>query len=265
MKRATAPGSTTERLAHDLVEATGGDQTTEELAGWFAGSARFRVFAEANREKIRKKFRGAADAEALRDVRTELHAALLLLGDRRIELAYEAYGSGRPGPDFTITYRGTQRFNLEVTRPRQLRGPTDFGAVVAKLRQLPTSSANAVLIAIEGTSAEALDITASTRALRSLVDTKDEHFFATRGFDGTRGFYDRYLRLGGVLVWCEGAAGDARAALWFNPSARIALTPSAARACLRCLRAESAPRSAWRRSSSTDRPRALAAPGLGGH
>jgi hypothetical protein len=95
---------------------------------------------------------------------------------------------------------------------------------------------NAVLVAIEGDSAEAFDVGAATQALRARADRKDEAFFASRGFDGTRGFYERYLRLGAVLVWCEGAAGDARAALWTNRSARIALPERAMRACLVCLR-----------------------------
>ena len=94
-----------------------------------------------------------------------------------------------------------------------------------------------MVVAIEGETAEAFDVPAVTRTLRARADTKDEAFFTARGFDGTRGFYERYLRLGAVLVWCEGAAGEARATLWSNGSARIALPERAARACLACLRA----------------------------
>ena len=92
--------------------------------------------------------RGARDAEARRDVRTELHAAHLLLADPRIELAFEAYGSGRGGPDFTVTLRGERPFNLEVTRLRRLPGAAGpIGQLLAKLRQLPPSAPNAVLFA----------------------------------------------------------------------------------------------------------------------
>ncbi len=238
MKRAATPGSTVERLARDLVEATQWDTAAEELEAWLAGSPRFRAFVETHRDKIRKKIRGAADVEAFRDVRVELQTALLLLADRRIDLGYEAYGSGRVGPDFTVTFRATQRFNLEVTRPRRLRGPADFSALVAKLRQLLPSTPNAALIAIDGDSAAALDVAAASRVLRSRADARDEPFLAAHGFEGTRDFYDRYLRLGGVLVWCDGAVGDERGALWVNPSARIPLPSPAAGACLRCLRAE---------------------------
>ena len=206
---------------------------------WLASSARFRAFAEANRDKIRKKVRGAADPESLRDVRAELHTARLLLADRRIELAFEAYGSGKIGPDFTITFRGARSFNLEVTRLRRLPDATGLGtSLLAKLRQLPPSTPNAVLLATDAENAAALDVDAATRMLRARADAKDERFFSARGFDGTRGFYERYLRLSAVFVSAEGADGDARATMWVNRSARIAMPEPAARASLRCLRVD---------------------------
>jgi len=236
MARAAVPGTTVERLARELLDGASSDPLAGELEAWLAGSPRFRTFAEANRAKIRKKLRGAADAEARRDVRAELRVAHLLLADRRIELEFEAYGSGKPGPDFTVTYRGERTFNLEVTR---LRRPPDVPGggrqLLAKLHQLPPSVANIVLISIDGERADAFDVAAATRALRARADRKDEAFFIDRGFDGTRGFYERYLRLGAVLVWCEGGAGDARAALWTNGSARIAVPRRAGETCLRCL------------------------------
>ena len=247
MTHALAYGPTVQRLAHDLTDRGPGEPKAEELAGelaeelawWLAGSARFRAFAEAHRDKIRKKLRTAADAEALRDVQTELQVARLLLSDRRIALAYEAYGSGKAGPDFTVTLRGERSFNLEVTRLRGAPRATAYGGpLLAKLRQLPPSAPSVVLIAIEGDTAEALDVDAATRALRAWADAKDEAFFAARGFDGTRAFYERYLRLGAVLVWCEAATADARVALWINRSARMALPAKAARACAACLRGD---------------------------
>jgi hypothetical protein len=210
----------------------------EELVAWLAGSARFRAFAEAHRDKIRKKLRSATDAEARRDVRAELRVAHLLLADRRIELAFEAYGSTKGGPDFTVSFRAERIFNLEVTRLRGAPGAAGHGGqLLSKLRQLPPSVPNAVLVAIEGDSAEAFDVAAAIRGLRARADAKDDPFFASRGFKGTRDFYQHLLRLGGVLVWCEGAAGNARVTLWSNRSARIALPERAARACLACLRA----------------------------
>ena len=113
MERTKAPGTAVEKLAGHLLDRERQDPLTEELIGWLAGSARFRAFAEAHRDKIRKKLRTAADDEALRDVRTELQVARLLLLDKRIELAFEAYGSGKVGPDLTVTFRGRRSFNLE--------------------------------------------------------------------------------------------------------------------------------------------------------
>ena len=232
-------GQKIERLAEELTRGNPGDPMTVELLAWLAGSARFRAFAEANRDKIRKKFRGATDPESARDVRAELRTARLLLTDRRIDLAYEAYGSGKGGPDFTVTFRGTRSFDLEVTRPHRTPDASGLGAsLLPKLRQLPPSVPNAVLFFLDGPSAAALDVDAATRSLRSRADAKDDRFFTTRGFDGTRGFYERYLRLSAVFVSAEAAVGDARATLWVNRSARIAMPEPAARACLDCLRAD---------------------------
>jgi hypothetical protein len=234
---ARASAGSAERAARDVADAGPGGILATELAGWLAGSARFSAFVEAHRPKIRKKLRGAADEASVRDVRAELAVARLLLADRRFELTFEAYGRGG-GPDFTVTYRAGRPFNLEVTR---LRRPPDAaavaGVVLGKLRQLPPSSANLLLVAVEGEAADAADVGAAIRALRARADRKDEAYFAFRGIDGTRAFYERLLRLGGVIVWCEAAVGDLRAASWKNGSARIAMPEAATRAVLAHLRA----------------------------
>src|SRR5438093_5717764 len=62
MNRASPPGATVQRLAHQLVDRGPGDPIVRELAGWLA-SPRFRSFAEAHRDKIRKKLRTARDPE----------------------------------------------------------------------------------------------------------------------------------------------------------------------------------------------------------
>jgi hypothetical protein len=209
---------------------------TREIHAWLASSSRFRTFAEANRDKIRKKFRGATDPEASLDVRAELRAARLLLADRRIELAFEAYGSGKGGPDFTISFRGAIAFDLEVTRLRRVPHPGGLaGSLLAKLRQLPPSTPNAVLFAAADIDVDLVDVDAAVRTLRSRADAKDEEFFTARGITGARGFYERYLRLGAVFVAAEASAGDSRATLWRNRSARIAVPEPAVRACLRRL------------------------------
>jgi len=239
------PETAVERLVRYLFDAPAADADapsdplTGELAEWLTASPRFRTFAEAHRDKIRKKLRGAVDPEARRDVRAELRTAHLLLSERRIELAFEAYGSGKAGPDLTVSFRGERSFNLEVTRMRRNPDVASYGwALLAKLRQLPPSVPNAVLLAIDGEGVDAVDVEAATRALRARADRKDEEFFVDRGFDGTRGFYERFLRLGAVFFLGEAASGEGRASLWLNRSARIALPARAARVCLLAFRAE---------------------------
>jgi len=209
-----------------------------ELAGWLSTSARYRAFVEANRDKVRKKLRTTPAPEARRDVRAELLTARLLTGDKRIELGFEAYGSGKPGPDFTVAFLGERAFNLEVTRPRRAPEAGLESQLLAKLRQLPAGAANAVLLAIEGGRADPADVDADVHTLRRLADRRDDLFFTGRGFDSAHGFYDRFLRLGGVYLFSETATGPERAALWINRSARIALPERPARACLQALRSE---------------------------
>ena len=173
-----------------------------------------------------------------RDVRAELQVARLLLVDRRFDIEFEAYGAGKAGPDLTVWFRAARSFNIEVTRRRGSPDPSAISAtVLAKLRQVPASVPNALLIAIGPGPADAVDIAAVARALRARADAKDEAFFTERGFEGARGFYERYLRLGAVFIRADEDGGDRRATLWTNPSARIALPERAARAALTCLAA----------------------------
>jgi hypothetical protein len=238
MRSASTPSQTVARLTSYLLDDRMDDPLAVELTAWMTDSPRFRGFADAHRDKIRKKLRGATDGEARRDVRSELRVAQLLHNDRRMAVAFEAYGTGNPGPDFTVT-RGGDRFNLEVTRPRGTPQTAGFGALLAKLRQLPPAIPNVVLLAIDGRDAAAYDVAEAIRALRARADAKDEALFTSRGFAGTRAFYERFLRLGAVITWAEQADGEARAAAWTNPSSRTPMPPRAAHAVLAALRAPS--------------------------
>ena len=227
----------TQRLAADVLGAAA-DPRLPELVGWLAGSPRFEAFAEAHHGKIRRKVRGARDEAAWRDVRAELLVARLLLADRRFELVMEPHGTGKGGSDFGVTFRGTDRFDLEVTRRRGVPDVGTLGALIlGKLRQLRPSVPNALLFLLEDAAPDDVDVPAAIRLLRSRADAKDDAFFAFRGIDGAKGFYERFLRLGGMYAWSEGADAGAAATLWRNPSARIALPGRAAAAILACLRA----------------------------
>ncbi len=226
------------RLAHVPLDPERDPALSSEYGQWLASSPRFVAFTEAHEAKIRKKFRGAANSETLRDVRAELLAARLLLADRRIEIAFEAHGAGRGGPDFTLTFRATTMLDLEVTRLRRVPNTLGLlGPLVTKLRQLRPGTPNVLVIAIGGTSASDLDVEGAVRLGRARADARDDAFLAARGFDGTRAFYNHFLRLGAVIAWCEGADGAARAAAWVNRSARIAVPDRALDACLACFRA----------------------------
>jgi hypothetical protein len=211
-----------ERLARYVTDGAE-DATEAGLAGWMTGSARFRAFVEAHRDKVRKKLRGATDEDAGLDVRTELRVAHRLLADRRVTLAFEPSGSTRGGPDFAVTFRDHVAFNLEVTRVRAGADTSTVGRVVlAKLRQLPPGSANVLLMATDAPEVDEAAIHAAIRDLRARADAGDV------GLDSAKAFYQRFLRLGAVLAWTDGA----EPAAWTNSSARISVPERALRACI---------------------------------
>jgi hypothetical protein len=216
-------GTQVDRLLAHLTDGDPGDVLNADLRRWIEGSRAFRAFAETHRDKIRKKVRTAGQGDARRDLRSELAVAGAVLADRRIELAYERAGATQGGPDFTVTYRSHLAFNLEVTRWRG-----DLAALerqlVAKLRQLPPSVANALLLAVDGERGGMPDIEALVAGIRS-------------GGAATRELRQRLTRLGGVYSWSERAKGAERATLWTNGAAKIALPTPAARAVLMALQA----------------------------
>ncbi len=236
MARAITSSTGVEQLVGSLFERRRGDPMAAEMATWLAASPRYRTFVDAYRPKIRKKVRGASDAESRRDLRAELRVAALLSADRRLDLAFETHGT-EGGPDFTITFRENLRFELEVTRMRRPLGVSGVeGPLLAKLRQLSVGIANVVVVAVDAERVDDVDVAATVRSLRARADAKDDAWFVFHGLDGAKSFYERFLRLGGLIVWSERAPADERAALWLNPSARTALPVDAARACLACLR-----------------------------
>jgi hypothetical protein len=107
--------------------------------------------------------------------------------------------------------------------------------VLAKLRQLPPSIANVLLVVVPGADARLVDVDGALRAVRQRADRKDEAYFEARGLGDSRGFYERFLRLGAVIAWAEAAAGERRTTVWVNRSARIAVPPRALRAVTRAI------------------------------
>ncbi len=233
-----APSERVDRLVAYLLDGVlrlPGEDLDGDLGGWVAASSRFLAFAEAHRDKIRRELRGASEPGARGDVRAELETAFLLLADRRIELGFEAYGSGRRGPDFTVTFRATYRFNIEVTRPRARNGDAERSAAIAhavlgKLSQLPAGAPNALLVAT-GLASSAGELAATMRGLKLRADRREEQPFAGRGLSPDE-FQGLYRRLTVLLV--ANAIGPGAYA-WSNPEARRRLPDGAAAACLACL------------------------------
>jgi hypothetical protein len=209
------------------------------LAQWLEDSPRFRAFVTTNQDKVRKKLTTPDDAEHRLDVRAELLVAYLILADRRFELAFEAYGARRLGPDLTVTFRTNQRFNLEVTR---LRATGDAGdvklanVIAGKLRQLPGDLPNALLIAARGLAVTEDGLIAAVRLLKTHTDSKDDAFFARRGYKDARDFYVQYLHLGGIFVLDE--ATEPRQAIFSpNREARQPMPRDGLAALMQCLTA----------------------------
>lgn len=192
-----------------------------DVEAWLSGSARFRSFVDVNRDKIRRKLRLATTPDARLDLRAELRVACLLLRDRRFELRFEAYGSGNRGPDFTATFRAGGPFNVEVTR-RHAGSVGIDRVILGKLRQLPPSAANVLVIALDSMAESATesvsDLDRVMRDLRARADRRDAALFAERAVNDAASFNQGWLRLAAVLVWA-GATGPTDR--WINAGARI--------------------------------------------
>ena len=232
-----------------------------DLTAWLDARDRFEDFLSAHRDKVRKKLRSARDDDALLDVRAELLVASLLSPDRRFAVEYEASsGAGKPhggvpgpvgvrrtragatksGPDLTVTFRQNQRFNVEVTR---LRLPAALaeepaarvrGALLSKLRQLPTGSPN-VLTLVSPVAISADAIAAAARHLKQQADKKEEALFTRRGYADARTFLAALARLSAVVSVPDPRSPASPATVWPNPLARNPLPREVATALQRAL------------------------------
>jgi hypothetical protein len=239
-----------------------------ELAHWIENNPRFAAFIATNQDKVRKKLNTAEDEEHRLDVRAELLVAFLITADRRFELAFEAYGAHRVGPDLTVTFRANQRFNLEVTRLR-LTGSTEgapgglaagpapasdssddpavaggpapgvtrlANVISGKVRQLPGETPNGLVMVAHGLAVDENALNAAARLLKTHTDGKNDAFFARRGLKDARSFYAQYLHLGGIFVVDE-ANVPPGAIFWPNREARHPLSREAITALVQCLTA----------------------------
>ena len=226
-----------------MLPGSGAAALEGELVEWFGERPRFEAFVAGHRDKIRKKLRTAAEDDAVADARAELLVAYRLLAERRFEIAFEAYGTGKRGPDLTLAFRTNQRFNVEVTRLRAAALGVEGGVsrlasvLLGKVRQLPPGVSNVVAL-VSGPSAAVAepDVAAAVKLLKAHADRKEETVFTRSGFESARDFYAYYVRLSGVAVVRDGDGPDAGAgALWTNPEARQPLPREVVVAVARCL------------------------------
>jgi hypothetical protein len=217
--------------AGDLVSSIFGDTRLPlavQFAQWVQESPRFRAFAETNRDKIRKKVSGIAEAEGFRDLQAELAAAYFLALERRFTVEYEKYGVGKQrGPDFSVTYKMHIRFDVEVARLRG--GPVpETGKLVntlcAKLPQLLPSLMNLLVLTADDAPYSAEDLAGVERLLHERAEHKDDEFFSRRGFLGARDFLKHYSRLSAIRL----TTPEAASVLWLYPQARHPLPPDLA-------------------------------------
>jgi hypothetical protein len=197
-----------------------------EFAGWIRRSRRFKAFASAHRSKIRAKLRNAGDASGLDDIRAELETARVLLHEDRFELAYEAYSAARQrGPDFTVTFKGHTRFNVEVRRVRAEAGIGDVrGAKLAailsqKARQMPPSIVNILWLVTEAVLSED-DIGQAAAGLRRRSEQKEGAYFLRHGYATPAEFLRQFQLLSSVAV----PQAD-MISLWHNAIARHKMPP----------------------------------------
>ncbi|HWQ12629.1 MAG TPA: hypothetical protein VNL77_07515 [Roseiflexaceae bacterium] len=223
------------------------------IHGWASESRAFASFAATYRDKIRKKLRGARDAEGLRDLHNELEMAFLLLQEPRFTLVYEPAGQGKArGPDFSVTFKGAVTFNVEVTRMRRTARPPGNGLVqdgsdqtarerararlqdivCGKLQQMQAGAANALVVVMDGPQLEAADLPAALHELRMRAERSDEHVLRRGGFRGPPDFFKHYQRLSAVaLRRAQEGAPSVPLGLWANNQARHALIATVQR-CL---------------------------------
>ncbi|HEX5836376.1 MAG TPA: hypothetical protein VFY26_01005 [Anaerolineales bacterium] len=186
-----------------------------ELFQRMKDSPRFTHFVETYRDKIRKKLRITREPESILDLRSELDVARGLLGDRRLDIQYEPYASAkRRGPDFAVTYRTNQIFNIEVAR---MRTPTEnrfLRLLLYKLGQMQPGMPNLLVIHTETELVRSLNLDSLMQDIKLRVEKKDPAFYELSRYASPAAFYKDFLHMSAILLWA------AELQIWVNKQAR---------------------------------------------
>lgn len=186
-----------------------------ELLQWMETSPRFTAFVDTYRDKIRKKLRITRDPESILDLRSELDTARGLLGDRRLDIQYEPYASAkRRGPDFAVTYRTNQKFNVEVARMRMPTEERFLRLLLYKLGQMQPGMPNLLVIHTENEPARSLNLDTLMQNIKLQVEKKDPVFYELSRYTSPAAFYKDFLHLSAILIWA------AETQTWVNKQAR---------------------------------------------
>jgi hypothetical protein len=198
------------------------------LSQWVAASARYAAFLDEYKDKIRKKVRVTRDGHALADLLHELQVPYWLLQDRRFDMTYEAYASGKVrGPDFTATFRGNFIFNVEATHVRELPAAgAELDLRLAdvlcnKLPQMATGRANVLILAGKLAAAGGVDLGAQVARLKQRAERREEAFYARYAFGSPAEFVKCYERLSAVGFY-DSVTGEPLG-VWVNSQAKVKL------------------------------------------
>lgn len=197
---------------------------SDEFKEWVRGSRRFKAFAGEYRTKIRAKVKTATGESAVKDLRAELEAALLLLREERFTVEYETYAASKQrGPDYTVTFKTHTPFNVEVRRIRSVeREQNDDGASVTKLMsvlcekvgQMPPGIVNVLWLAGEGPLSKE-ELQTGVMTLQKMAELPAHDFFMRRGFRSAGDFSKQVQRLSGIVLRFPQTN-----AVWQNKNAR---------------------------------------------
>ncbi|MDQ2691637.1 MAG: hypothetical protein M3Y68_06375 [Chloroflexota bacterium] len=202
------------------------------MKGWLTSSRRFKTFAGAFRDKIRKKLRVAQDIETLHDLRLELETAYLLLRERSLSLDYEPEHSRQiRSPDFAVTFTTSLTFWVEVTRLRSGRGADSSpaasseserltDAICSKLGQLQPQQSNVLIVGMDNPILNQDELHSVMLRFQQRAERNDDAFWQRYNFRDRTDFFARFQRLSEILI--RGAQWDLQVppAVWVNPQAK---------------------------------------------
>ena len=196
-------------------------------------SARFTLFVETYRDKIRKKIRLTRTPETSMDLSSELEVAYCLLNDRRLSVEYEPYASAKKrGPDFAVTYRANTVFNIEVARMRMDENGTAehhlphkeerfLRILLYKLGQMQAGKPNLLVIHTRRELARSINLGGLMQGIKTRVEGKDPSFYNISRYISPAAFYKDFLHLSAILLWS--LSPDTQ--MWVNKQARPTLAP----------------------------------------